>query len=135
VAGEVQLAVIGPGPDLAAGMRRLGDPPDRAVVLNAGLVPGDVTAGGAKRLGFSVRQVGAAAGPALARVVRAPDMLRADVDDPRVVARRSDRVVPLEAFSQVHRGIAHRVYGPDIDGAVLAGDPVHEAHRAAGAGG
>src|SRR5690348_13941563 len=98
VARDLEIAIVGADPDHLRILRRLADGVDRRVHLGVRVVDGD--AAGLLLLllrGIVRREVGRDALPRLAKVARAMEELRADVD--RAVARRADvdGRVPVEA--------------------------------------
>src|SRR5579864_2022043 len=137
VLGELQLAVVGPGPDEARLQPRLGDREDDAGVLDADVVGGEAAGDLLARLVVQ-GEVGADHLPGGAGVGGLVDVLAADVDAVVVVRGDGQRERPEEAVLQVGGRPAGRPPGPDLDAArgvgahVVAGD---DAAAAAGAGG
>ena len=131
VAGDVDQAVVGAGPDHARLERRLGDVEDRVVVLDAGVVLGDRAARGALPRLVVARQVGRDHRPALAAVGALEQHLGGGVERARVVGREDDGEVPLEAVLEVGGAGAHRVVRPGVDVAELAGGMVQAGEQAA----
>ena len=62
-------------------------------------------------------------------------LLRRGVDRLLVDRREDDRERPLEAFGDAFRSVAHRVVGPDVDVALLAGAAIEARQQAAVAAG
>ena len=98
VASELEIAVVGPGPDQVLVFWRLADREDCGVHFRRGIV--DCHA--ARLFLFLLlrvvrRQVGRDALPTLAVVAGAEKKLRADVDRPFLVRRSDQRRVPVEA--------------------------------------
>ena len=135
VARHLHVAVVGAGPDDAAVLRGRRDREHRRVGFDAGVVLRDGAAGGAHRLRIVAREVRADLFPALSLVGRFPDVLRADVDDPRVGRRHDDRKRPLEPLGDVGGRIAHRIVRVGIDLPLLAGALVLPGDQAAVAAG
>src|SRR5205823_431266 len=57
--------------------------------------------------------------PRLALVRRAEEVVARGVERVRLVRREEDGIAPLEAVLHAFRAPAHRVFGPDVDGAEL----------------
>ena len=117
-------AVIASRPEHAALDWRLGEREDRAVVLRAGVVLGDWSAGGAELAFVVAREVGADALPGRPLVGGSEDAIAGRVQDVRVVRRVHDRRGPLESVPQRLGALACARLGPDHDVARLPGAPV-----------
>src|SRR5574339_664941 len=59
--------------------------------------------------------------PRLPFIPRSPDVLRRCIKDATIRRGKYNRIRPLEAFGHVRRRETHRVVGPDVDRALLAG--------------
>src|SRR6185369_7716093 len=131
IPGDLHQAVVRAGPDRAGGERGLGDGEDRAVVLDAGVVLGDRSARRSLPALVVARQVGGDRRPALPAVGALEQHLRRGVEGMRIVGRKQDREVPLEAVLEIAGAPAHHVLGPGVDVARLAGGVVLAVDEAA----
>jgi hypothetical protein len=123
VPGDMDKAIIRPGPDDIPVEGRLGDGEERAVKLDTRVVRGQA----AGRLLFALvvgRQVGADHSPGLARVFRNMHILASSVYPPRMVGRKRDRERPLEAELLVGQGPIPAASGPGIHVPCQAGPQV-----------
>src|SRR5690606_15754127 len=115
VAGDVDQAIVGAGPDRALLDRRLSDGEDGRVGLGAGVVLGDRPARGNHRLRVGAGEVRADRLPAMAAVLATEDDVAAMVEHVGIVRREDGRRGPLEAPAHLRRGRAERHFRPDVD--------------------
>ena len=105
VARHVDQPVVRARPHRLAVEGRRGDREDGGIRLDARLVQRDWPPRRPHRRRIVPGEIGADAIPTLALVRRPPDVLRADVQHPRIRRRKHDRVGPLEPFRDVLRGV------------------------------
>ena len=105
VPGDLDVPIVGPGPDDPGLHRRLGDGQHRGVELGGGVVRVDLTAG---RL-LLVRVVGGEVRtdlrPRRAEVGALEDHVPAEVHRSRIMGGDVDGRVPVEAVTVVHQGV------------------------------
>ena len=94
VAGDLDVAVVGPDPQQAGPQRRLADRDDRPVRFGPGRVVGH-PAGRLVFLGIVGRQVGADDHPLVAAVRRLEQVVSAQINRPGIVGRKDDRRAPI----------------------------------------
>ena len=134
VARDMDQAVVGRGPDLAAAMRRFDDAGAGRMDLGAGAFAGHRAAGMALPLALVQAEVGRDALPAHALVAAAEHAVAADIERARIVRREHDRKGPGEAVFQVLGRDTRRFLGPHIDQLDLARAVVVALQRARAAG-
>ena len=118
VAGELDVAVVGPDPDEVLILGRLADGEDRGVHFRGRVVDRHAAGLFLLLLLRVVRgQVGRDAIPGLAVVAGAEEELRADVDRPFLVRRSDQRSVPVEA--QLLLVVRFRLNDPGLEGMAI----------------
>ena len=120
----MQQSVVAAGPEHAALDRRFGEREDRAVVLGAGVVLGDRSAGWPELRFVVPREVRADPFPRRALVGRAEDVIARVIQNVRIVRRMDGRRGPLNAVLHVLRAFARARLGPDHDVPGLPGAAV-----------
>src|SRR6188508_771616 len=108
VARDLDVAVVGADPDLPLGERRFRDGDDRAVELRAAagiFIGGEPARLAENAVGHVLRQVRAHDAPRVAAIARLEQVVRAEVERPRVELRQDERRAPVPA-ERAHRRAA-----------------------------